>query len=525
MSNPRPTSGPDRTGELVQAHNATVRAVKDLQAERDRLLDNTDKQNKVIAGLHEKLEAQSKSLGEIKDRMAKTIMPGHPDPNSFLPGHAPNVRNGENIMGSRGFSLIKMLGVVSGQLPPEQAKIEMDVHDRLHKGYTGDVSAGIYEYGCRGGIPGMQKMLAPLSTAYMHDQFVSADFRREMKSLMHAGAEGADFDEMRWIKLQQLVNQGVPRYKALSWLKEDLGGALVAPPEMGELIELLRNKEALVNAGARVVPLPPQGRMQYPRQTAASLTYWVGESAPITESDIKVGTVTLQAKKLAVLIKAPNELIRFASPAAEALMRDDMTKSLALGLDLAGLEGLGGDNRPRGVIHTPGINLLTSSSPGANGDALVGQDIYRFVAIVEENNAEFESFVMRPKTLYKYYQLRSDAVGQGDASGPFLFNLIREAGEGVAVPMLGGYPVTKSTQVSGVRGKGSATDLTYILGGAMSNILIGMFGAIEFAATTLGDTPFVNDQTWVRGILSADIAVRIPASLVWMDNLIVNPVS
>ena len=125
---------------------------------------------------------------------------------------------------------------------------------------------------------------------------------------------------------------------------------------------------------------------------------------------------------------------------------------------------------------------------------------------------------MRPKTLYRYYQLRFDAVGQGDAAGGFLFSLIREAGDGMK-PTLAGHPVTKSTQVSQVRSKGSSSTLTYILGGMWSDLLIGMFGAIEFASTTMGDTAFVNDQTWVRGILSADIAARHEAAFVLMDNL------
>ena len=46
-----------------------------------------------------------------------------------------------------------------------------------------------------------------------------------------------------------------------------------------------------------------------------------------------------------------------------------------------------------------------------------------------------------------------------------------------------------------------------------------MFGAIEFAATTMGDTSFVNDQTWVRGILSTDVQPRHEAAFVLMDNL------
>lgn len=464
----------------------------------------------------EAIGSLSQSVKALGDRLSRMPAPGTPHPNQVL--GLPNYRTGEDPLTSRGFSFMKMLGVLTGNIDPAEAKVELDIHDRLHNCLVKDKGNG-YSYGGRGlpGAPG-GKFLAPLATSFLHDQYVDSNFRREMKSLVAAGTDGADLDHMRWIREKQLKSMGYGN-KALSWLNELSGGALVAPPEMGELIELLRNKEALVNAGARVVPLPPQGRMKYPRQTAASLTYWIGENSPITESQIGTGEITLQAKKLAVLIKAPNELIRFASPAAEALIRDDMTKSLALGLDLAGLEGAGGDHRPRGVLNLQNINRITSSDPRTNGDRITGNDIYRFIAAVEESNAEFEGFIMRPKTLYKYYQLRFDAVSQGDAQGGFLFNLIREPGDGMAKAMLAGYPVTKSTQVSQSRAKGNATNLTYIVGGMWSDLLIGMFGAIEFAATTMGDTSFTNDQTWVRGILSADVAARHDASFVYMDFL------
>ncbi len=429
---------------------------------------------------------------------------------------APWIRSGEDPLNSRGFSFMKMLGVITGATPREEAKVEMDIHNRLHQVYNKNIDGAGYVYS-GAGHEGATRFLAPLGTGYMQSALVPGDFRREMRQLVSAGLDGADHDEMKWIRTKQLTQAGYGT-KAMSWLNELTGGALVAPPEMGELIELLRNKEALVNAGARTVPLPPQGRLKYPRQTGASTAYWIGENQPITDTTPTTGEVTLQAKKLAVLIKAPNELIRFASPAAEALMRDDMTKSLALGLDLAGLEGQGGDNRPRGIIQMPNINRVTSSRPGADGDAIVGQDIYRMVAAVEESNAEFESFVMRPKTLFKYYQLRFDAVAQNDAAGGFLFNLIREAGMGTQAT-LAGFPVVKSTQVSQSRTKGNGTNLTYILGGMFSDVLIGMFGAIEFAATTMGDTAFTNDQTWVRGILSADIQLRHEAAFVLMDQL------
>ncbi len=473
------------------------------------------------------LDAQKKNAegiaslrGEVKsilDTLKRTPAGGHTKASDAF--GVPWARTGEDPMSSRGFSFMKMVGVMAGQISPDEAKVEIDISNRLNQVLVKNMGAGGYRYG---GLPSARghQFLAPLATNFLHEEFVDRNFRNEMKSLVAAGTDGADTNHMAWIKKKQLTAMGYGQ-KDLSWLDTFVGGALVPPAEQGELIEWLRNKEALVNAGARTVPLPPQGRLLYPRQTAASSTYWVGENARIQSSDIGTGEMLLSAKKLAVLIKAPNELLRFASPAAEALMRDDMTKSLALALDLAGLEGLGGDTRSLGIINRQNINRVTSSTPGGNGDTVVGQDIYRMIAIVEEQNAEFEGWIMRPKMLYKYYQLRADAVAQGDAGGVFLFNLIREAGDGVK-PMIGGFPVTKSTQVSQVRSKGNASNLTYVLGGMFSDVLIGMFGAIEFAATTQGDTAFQNDQTWVRGILSTDTNVRHEVAFALMDNLIVN---
>lgn len=469
------------------------------------------------------INALTKGMTTFFDKMSKTPQYGNSGPDGVF--GAPWARKGEDSMSSRGFSFAKMMGLMSGVIQPDNAKVEVDISNRLCKAMDAGTSAG-YAWGGTANRLGYQ-FLAPLATGYLPSDAVDGNFRHEMKSLVAAGCDGSyDIqDETSWIKRKMLAQQGYGT-KALSWLNELTGGALVAPPEMGELIELLRNKEALVNAGARVVPLPPQGRLKYPRQTSASTTYWVGENSPITESLVGTGEVTLQAKKLAVLIKAPNELIRFASPAAEALLRDDMTKSLALGLDLAGLEGNGTDTRPRGVVNFQNINRVNSSLPTpvstSAGDGLAPQDIYRMIAVIEESNAVFKGWIMRPKTLYKWYQLRADAVAQGDKQGIFMFNLIREAGDKIA-PQLGGYPVVTSTQVSQVvsRTVGNVTsnNLTYIVGGMWDDLLIGMFGAIEFAATTMGDTSFVNDQTWIRGILSADIQARHEAAFCVMSNL------
>jgi len=486
---------PETTVDLA----ALQKQLADLAEQNQKLAEMVQKTNQAV------LPAGTKSAAEV--------LGGTPND----PARVPTIRIGEDVMTSRGISLLKMIGSMRFPkpiIPKAQCKVEWALSDEMRRVLCGKNGMGFHS--------DEDNALMPLGTSLLPAEFRDSPFAAQVKSMMYEGVATADPDEMKWIAQKtygRMAGYQAPGQKAAqSWLTETLGGALVAPPEQGELITLLRNKEALVNAGARVVPLPPQGRLIYPRHTGAGTAYWVNENLPIATSTVGTGIIELVARKLAVLIQMPNELIRFASPAAEALLRDDMTKDLALGLDLAGLEGVGTGNQPLGIINHANINTITSSTTGAAGDSLNGKDVYRMIASVEESNAEFEGWIMRPKTLYGFYQLRADAVSAADQAGPFLFNILREAGD-KAREYLGGYPVTKSTQVSRSRVKGSGTTLTYILGGMFSDVLIGMFGAIEFAATTMGDTSFQNDQTWVRGILSADIGVRHEAAFVIEDTL------
>jgi len=123
----------------------------------------------------------------------------------------------------------------------------------------------------------------------------------------------------------------------MSWNIDTSGGTLIPAPAQGELIELLRNKAALMAAGARVIPMPAQGSTSLPKQTGASTAYWVGENTTITASDLTTGNLLLRAKKLAGLMAIPNELFRYSSPAADAVCREDLVQVLQLAMDLAGL--------------------------------------------------------------------------------------------------------------------------------------------------------------------------------------------
>ncbi len=427
--------------------------------------------------------------------------------NGSARNQGPFVRTGESSMSSRGFSYLKALGLLRGFVEPENAKVEYDVSNKLRKHYES------WQY---------RKELTNSIMLPFASQFLCGDepLAREVGDVVRAGISGYDADEVRRIRAQQWGVQ-----KAMSWIDETQGGALVGPPLMGELIEVLRNNEVLMRAGARTLAMPPTGRITFPRQTAAATAYWVGESSQITGSQPATGDVILQAKKLGVLSKVPNELFRFSSVSVEMFLREDLSRVLALALDKALLENAGSTTTPKGLINYANINSYTASTVGANGNTFTPADVSKMVGTVESQNAVFNAFIMRPLMWAGIVNRRADAVTAGDQAGPFMFNIIRELGtqfnlDRMSVGNLYGYPVYKSTQISNARAKGGASNLTYILGGNFQDYLIALSGAIEFQISTQGDTPFQQDQTWFRGVLYCDGAPRHEASFVLCDTLV-----
>lgn len=86
----------------------------------------------------------------------------------------------------------------------------------------------------------------------------------------------------------------------------------------------------------------------------------------------------------------------------------------------------------------------------------------------------------------------------------------------------GGYPVVTTPQVANNRTKGGGNNLTYVAAGMWSDFLIAMFGSIEFAQATQGDTVFGSDQVAVRAILSHDGGARHPGAFAVADQLVVD---
>ena len=417
----------------------------------------------------------------------------------------PWVTSGPIGRDSAGYSVLKAAAYALGYVGPEQAKEEIHAHHQLRDLYA---SYGFLPH------HGQHSFLVPLASAHLpsfepHGQRL----RTELHQKMTAQLDKYDPDEADW-----LTRRAGFRTKALGTIDDTAGGTFVPLPMLGELIDLQRNLEAMAAAGSREIALPPNGRIQFPKLTGGSTAYWVGEAAPITESTPATGNLDLQAKKLGVLVKLNNELLRFASPSAEGLIRYDMARAAALKADQAMLEGTGG-TQIKGLITYSGISTHAASTPGANGDTFQPADVAAMEAKLPDAVDSPTAWVMRKAMYAGLMNRRGDAVAANDSKGPFLFR--NSPMTSTSPPTeLAGTRVVRSSQVSASRAKGSATNLTYILLGAFPDWIVARMGVMEFLASGHGDTALQNDQTILRGIQHIDAGPRHAASFVLCDQLI-----
>ncbi len=160
-------------------------------------------------------------------------------------------------------------------------------------------------------------------------------------------------------------------------------------------------------------------------------------------------------------MKLNNELLRFASPSAEGMVRFDMARAAAIKADLAMLEG-SGSTQIKGVITYSGITAHTAGTVGTNGNTFTPADVADMEAKLPDAVDAPTAWVMR-KTMYAaLLNRRADAVSAADAKGPFLFRDTRSLGADRPVDLYG-TKVVRSAQVANNRVKGTGTNLSYIL--------------------------------------------------------------
>jgi HK97 family phage major capsid protein len=109
------------------------------------------------------------------------------------------------------------------------------------------------------------------------------------------------------------------------------------------------------------------------RQTAGSTAQWVGEGAPKPLSRQAFDAITLGHTKLAVITAITEELARFSSPSAEAIIRGDLAKAVVEVMDSDFVDP---DNAGSANVKPASItNGVTAAGSGGTTEANVRTDV------------------------------------------------------------------------------------------------------------------------------------------------------
>jgi hypothetical protein len=298
------------------------------------------------------------------------------------------------------------------------------------------------------------------------------------------------------------------------------GGNLVATNLLASsFIEVLRNNAQIMNMGPTVLN-GLVGNVAIPRQATATATYWVSEATAVTEAEATFDQVTLSPKQIGARSQYSRLALQQTTPDIEAIVRNDLAKVLALGMDLAAINGSGSSGQPKGILNTSGIG---SVAMGTNGAALVNAaatgttgfdqliQLERAVDIANAlngnlyylTNAKVVSALKQLKTAYADY-LWSDNTDNRAMGAPGMVN---------------GYAVARSNQVPSNLTKGTGTALSALLYGDFSQLVIGMWGGLEILPNPYG-TGYTAGSVDIRALQTCDITVRHAESFAAITDII-----
>ena len=275
---------------------------------------------------------------------------------------------------------------------------------------------------------------------------------------------------------------------------DSAGGYLVATEQLS-MIEMLRNRAMVRAAGARVLA-GLIGDIAIPKLTGGATMEWLAEDGSSTASGQTFAQVTMAPKTAAVSTQISRKMLLQSSEDIEMLVRDDLARVLALGIDYAALHGDGASNNPTGIQNTSGVATVAI---GTDGGALAWSHVVQLETEIAQDNADLGTLAYMTNA-----KVRGSMKTTEKVSGypTFLW------GEG-STPV-NGYPCLVTNQVRSNLTKGTGTSLSAMFFGNWSDLLIGIWGGMDILVDPY--SAGASGAVVLRIFQDADIAIRHPES-------------
>ena len=285
------------------------------------------------------------------------------------------------------------------------------------------------------------------------------------------------------------------------------GGNLVETNLLSEnFIDILRSKLVIRSLGA-IVLSGLQGNVDIPGRASSSQLYWVGESQAGTQSEATFRHVPLRPKTAMAYSMMSRLMLLQSSLDMEQLIRNEFVKVMALGIDRVAIAGTGINNEPRGILNLAGIGTVPL---GPNGGAPTYSSIIALMSEIEIDDADIGelNFLANPLAKSRLMLTPKQANGQ---EGNFI---LPEPGQSLI-----GYRLACTNQVPRNLTKGSGTNLSALIFGNFTDLVIGEWGSPEVLVNPYG-SGFTSGDVAIRIMQTVDIAFRQVVSFAAITDMI-----
>lgn len=320
-----------------------------------------------------------------------------------------------------------------------------------------------------------------------------------------SGPDGAVAILRNWGDVELADQWAEARAKALSAGDATAGGFLVPQQFSTDFIAYLRSAAVMRKLGVPTLPMPT-GTVKLGKGTAGATASYIGENTNAPKSQLGTGQITLSFKKLACLTPVSNDLLRYSSPGADMIVRNDLVTAMSVKEDSAFIRGQGVDGSPKGLFYwAPGGNRIAAN--GTVNLQNVTTDLGKLMQVLMGADIP----MMKPCWIFAP-RIKNFLVTLQNTQGAFVFK------DEMAGGTLWGYPYEITTGVPtnlDTSGAGSNDESEIYFFDAMQAV-IGeaesiMVDASQEAAYNDGTTvqaAFSLDQTVVRAIAEHDFAMR-----------------
>lgn len=296
--------------------------------------------------------------------------------------------------------------------------------------------------------------------------------------------------------------------KSMMATDPDTGGILIPAPVSGEVIDILRNRVTVRRANPVTLPMPA-ANFRLPKKTQGSTAYYVGEASAGTTSQVKTGSVLLSFKKLVTIVPCSNDLLRYSSPGADMMIRDDIADGMAVREDQAFLRGTPTDASPKGLrywANEANVFNVTGSTGGTTNIDAITVSLGNLILKLQNNNVPMirPVWILAPRTVMNLMTTRVSSTGD--------YAFREEMSRGT----LWGIPFLQTTQVPINLSDGTNADCSEVYLVDMADVVIGdserlIIDASSEAAYEEGGSvkaAFSRDETVIRGIAEHDLVMR-----------------